>query len=153
MATIRRDDCCALGKWIYGAGGQRYGQLPLFSQLVEQHKTFHLETGRIAELVNAGKTEEANRLLQGESPFIRAGRAVVNTLNRLKQAVAGAAKSARIAQGVAAARPALPAGTAPAPAASGSAAAAAAQAKAGSAAQRTAAPAAAGPADGEWETF
>jgi len=151
VATIRRDDCCALGKWIYGAGGQRYGQLPLFSQLVEQHKTFHLETGRVAELVNAGKTEEANRLLQGGSPFIRAGRAVVETLNRLKQAVVGAAKSARIAQGVAAARSALPAGTAPAPAASGSAAAA--QAKAGGAAQRTATPAAATPADGDWETF
>jgi aerotaxis receptor len=31
--TLRRDDCCALGKWVYGPGGQRWGQLPVFREL------------------------------------------------------------------------------------------------------------------------
>ncbi|TSE20976.1 Aerotaxis receptor [Tepidimonas alkaliphilus] len=118
VATIRRDDCCILGKWIYGAGGRQWGHLPLFATLVEQHKHFHQETGRVAELVNAGRAEEANRLLMGESPFIRAGRAVVDTLQKLKQAVQGAAKSAQLLQAqparLAAAPKALAAGGAPA---------------------------------------
>ena len=131
VATIRRDDCCAVGKWIYGAGGRQWGNLPLFPTLVEQHKKFHQETGHVAELVNAGKKEEANRLLQGESAFIRAGRAVVDTLQKLKTLVNGAAKSAQIQQRAPAAVPkALPAATA----------------KGGSTA-------AAGADDGEWETF
>ncbi|MFN3830154.1 MAG: methyl-accepting chemotaxis protein [Tepidimonas ignava] len=134
VATIRRDDCCAVGKWIYGAGGQRYGSLPLFTTLVEQHRKFHQETGHIAELVNAGKTEEANRLMQGESAFIRAGRAVVATLQQLKAAVAGAVKSAALQQ-----RPA---------------AGAAARPKALPASGKTAAAAAGSTtAEGEWETF
>ncbi|MFN4103769.1 MAG: methyl-accepting chemotaxis protein [Tepidimonas sp.] len=98
VATIRRDDCCAVGKWIYGAGGRQWGNLPLFSTLVEQYKKFHQEIGHIAEMVNAGKTEEANRLLSGGSAFIRAGRAVVDTLQKLKAAVSGMAKSAHIQQ-------------------------------------------------------
>ncbi|MCX8004942.1 MAG: methyl-accepting chemotaxis protein [Burkholderiaceae bacterium] len=140
VATIRRDDCCAVGKWIYGAGGRQWGNLPLFSTLVEQHKKFHQETGHIAEMVNAGKKEEANRLLQGESAFIRAGRAVVDTLQKLKAAVHGAAKSAQIQQRAPAAAPkALPAATA----------------KGGGAAATPVktATAAAGADDGEWETF
>jgi aerotaxis receptor len=132
VTTIRRDDCCAVGKWIYGAGGQRYGSLPLFTTLVEQHKKFHQETGHIAELVNAGKTEEANRLLQGESAFIRAGRAVVATLQQLKAAVAGAVKSAALQQRHAAS---------PAPRALPAGGKAAAPAPAG------------GAAEGDWETF
>jgi len=145
VATIRRDDCCAVGKWIYGGGGRQYGQLPLFSTLVEQHKQFHLETGRIAELVNAGKMDEANRLLQGESPFIRAGRAVVDTLQKLKAAVQGAAKSAALQTqraGQAVARLAAPAAAA-APATPKAA-------KAAAPGPKSAAPAA---ADDEWETF
>ena len=142
VATIRRDDCCAVGKWIYGAGGRQWGNLPLFPTLVEQHKKFHQETGHIAELVNAGKMDEANRLLQGESAFIRAGRAVVDTLQKLKAMVQGQAKSAQIQQRAAPPAPkALPATPKPA------------------AAPRPGGGAAAKPApattadDGEWETF
>ncbi|MDM7456647.1 MAG: methyl-accepting chemotaxis protein [Tepidimonas sp.] len=141
VATIRRDDCCAVGKWIYGAGGRQYGHLPLFSQLVEQHKHFHQETAKVAELVNAGKTEEANRLLQGDSAFIRAGRAVVDTLQKMKAAVSGALKSALIQQRA-------PAGAAPkiAPAAGS----AATSAKPGGAAAK---PALATAEHDDWETF
>ncbi len=121
VATIRRDDCCAVGQWIYGAGGRQWGNLPLFSTLVDQHKTFHLECGKVAELVNAGQKEEANALLMGESPFIRAGRAVVDALQKLKAAVHGAAKSAQIQQRAPAAAPkALPAAASAAAASGGS---------------------------------
>ncbi|MCS6811646.1 MAG: CZB domain-containing protein, partial [Tepidimonas sp.] len=138
VATIRRDDCCVLGKWIYGAGGRQYGNLPLFSALVEQHKTFHRECAQVAELVNAGKKDDANRLLMGESPFIRAGRAVVDTLQKLKAAVSGAVKSAQLQQARApAAAPATPPKALPA-------------ARPAAAAARAPATAA---ADGEWETF
>ncbi|WP_161936806.1 methyl-accepting chemotaxis protein [Tepidimonas taiwanensis] len=155
VATIRRDDCCAVGKWIYGEGGRRYGNLPLFSTLVEQHKTFHLETGRVAELINAGKKEEADRLLQGESAFIRAGRAVVDTLQKLKQAVQGAVKSASIqtrhADAATAAVTAAPIAPQPLP---GVSRAAPPTPKTSTPSGVGTASAAAGSADsGEWETF
>ncbi|TSE35184.1 Aerotaxis receptor [Tepidimonas fonticaldi] len=129
VATIRRDDCCVLGKWIYGEGGRQHGQLPLFSTLVEQHKRFHQEAGHVAELIVRGRKEEANALLQGDSPFLRAGRAVVDTLHRLKEMVAGARKSAAIQQQAAAGGRGAPRLTAPTGAATPAPAAAAASAQ------------------------
>ncbi|MDM7463982.1 MAG: hypothetical protein P3W95_010110 [Tepidimonas taiwanensis] len=109
----------------------------------------------MAELINAGKKEEADRLLQGESAFIRAGRAVVDTLQKLKLAVQGAVKSAAIqAQRAAApaARLAAPASaTKASPHASHPTAKAAAPGTPNAAATPAAAPATT--AEDDWETF
>jgi aerotaxis receptor len=93
VATIRRDDCCAVGKWIYGPGGQRWGQHPVFSSLLQAHREFHQEAGKVAELVNSGRHDEANRALQGESPFSRAGRRVVSALMQLSATLRAAQRA------------------------------------------------------------
>ena len=52
--TVSRDDCCELGKWLHGAGGSQYGGKPSFVNLLESHRQFHQEAGKVARLINQG---------------------------------------------------------------------------------------------------
>ncbi len=88
---LKRDDCCALGEWIYGAGGKRWGQAPGFSQLVQHHKVFHQEAGQVADKINAGKMNEAQAALENGSGFVDAGRRVVQAIRDLRAHVEGPA--------------------------------------------------------------
>ncbi|MBY0464616.1 MAG: PAS domain-containing protein, partial [Burkholderiales bacterium] len=65
--TIRRDDCCALGKWIYGGGGKRWGREPLFVELVKHHKTFHQEAGKVADAINASNMAQAAKMMENQT--------------------------------------------------------------------------------------
>ena len=66
-AVVGRDDCCALGKWIYGAGGKHYGTHPIFPDLKEVHACFHKAAGEVISCVDSGNIEKARELLlQGE---------------------------------------------------------------------------------------
>jgi aerotaxis receptor len=98
---LRRDDCCALGKWIYGGGGRRWGRAPGFAQLLESHKTFHIEAGKVADVINRGQLEQAGQMLESNTPFIEAGKHVSQAIQALRLQVEGG--------GGAAAAPATPA--------------------------------------------
>lgn len=39
--VVGADNLCALGKWIYGIGGERYSANPLFQDIRETHAEFH----------------------------------------------------------------------------------------------------------------
>lgn len=84
-ATLSRDDCCPLGKWVYGAGGQRFGHQPNFSQLVERHKTFHRAAGQVGEMVNQKRYLEAEQAVAPGTPFATATREVVQVLSAAKR--------------------------------------------------------------------
>ncbi len=88
--TIRRDDCCALGKWIYGGGGKRWGHEPLFTDLVKHHKAFHQEAGKVADAINASKMDQASRMMENETPFVEAGHNVTHTIRQLRAITTGA---------------------------------------------------------------
>jgi len=84
-ATVSRDDCCALGKWLHGGGRAQFGQRPVFVQLLDAHRTFHQEAGKVAQAVNQGRYEEAGRMLEVDTGYARASNAVgqcIVTLNR-----------------------------------------------------------------------
>jgi len=67
--TVGRDDCCALGKWIYGAGGMHYGTHPIFPDLKDVHACFHKAAGEVVRCVDSGNIDKARELLlQGEYP-------------------------------------------------------------------------------------
>jgi len=83
-ATLRRDDCCMLGQWIYGPGGQRWGREPTFTELVGHHKAFHMEAGKVADLINAGQTAEAEQHMGPGTPFVQAGHNVTQTIRVLR---------------------------------------------------------------------
>ncbi len=63
-SIVSRDDCCALGKWIYGAGGAHYGAHPRFPDLKEVHACFHKAAGEVIRCVDSGDNEKARKLLQ-----------------------------------------------------------------------------------------
>ena len=125
--TLFKDDCCDLGEWLYGAGGSKYGGKPSFVNLLESHRQFHQEAGKVAHLINQGAYEEAEKQLENNTGFSKAsqkvGTAVIQLAKELKVKMAAA--------------------SAP------KAAAPARQAPFNSAAK----PKAAGGADGDWESF
>jgi methyl-accepting chemotaxis protein len=84
-ATIKRDDCCPLGKWLHGEGGGRWGTRPAIVDLVDKHREFHLAAGEIAETINRGAYEQAERLLGGGTRFAEASNATVAAIQRAQR--------------------------------------------------------------------
>jgi len=92
--TLSRDDCCVLGKWIYGPGGAKWGKQPLFTDLVQAHKRFHTEAGKVAETINKGQLKEAQALMESGKPFIDAGHQVTVAIRAIRASVEPAARTA-----------------------------------------------------------
>jgi len=63
--TIRLDNRCALGQWIYGDGAAM-SQLPRYDEVRDLHAQFHWLAADIVKLHLAGNTTEAEKLLQGD---------------------------------------------------------------------------------------
>ncbi|MBV5299172.1 MAG: cache domain-containing protein [Rhodoferax sp.] len=95
--TIRRDDCCEIGKWLHGAGGSRYGGKPTFVDLIAGHKNFHAQAGKVAHAVNQGDAQVAQMMDSG-TPFSHAsnevGRLIVQLKRELKKELKPAARGA-----------------------------------------------------------
>lgn len=58
------DDRCDLGKWMYGAGRAKLGTFPGFTALMGHHKMFHYAASNVVALAQAGKMEEAAKILE-----------------------------------------------------------------------------------------
>ena len=84
-ATLSRDDCCALGKWIHGEGRQRLGGRAGFVELLERHKRFHTVAGSVAEQINGRRYRDAEDALAPGTPFAEATSAVVLVLSSAKR--------------------------------------------------------------------
>lgn len=82
VETVCRDDQCPLGKWIYGTGGERFGSIDTFGEMKGQHALFHQCAGRVLETAQAGKKDEAMRLLQ-YGDYVRASEQVKRLLAKL----------------------------------------------------------------------
>lgn len=83
--TLRRDDCCALGKWICGDGRQRFGSQPRFAELIERHKHSHQVAAGGGELVNRREWRQAEEAIAPGTTFIQATRAAVQVLSAVKR--------------------------------------------------------------------
>lgn len=57
--ALCRDDQCALGQWINGAGAAGFGHLPSFGELKASHGMFHQSVGRVVQLHMERRTSEA----------------------------------------------------------------------------------------------
>jgi aerotaxis receptor len=84
VATVSRDDACNLGKWLHGDGRQCCAQLAGFTTLIERHAAFHREVGQVAQLVNAGRQDDALAALESGTPFTRATQATVKAIRELQ---------------------------------------------------------------------
>jgi len=84
VKTLARDDCCALGKWIYG-DGQRLGGRQSFKELLEKHARFHRVAGQVGELINDGQYDKAEDALAHGTAFSTATSEVVLVLSGVKR--------------------------------------------------------------------
>ena len=83
--TLCRDDRCPLGQWLHGPGGARWGQRPLFVELMERHATFHRTAADVAQTINRGQYDEARRLIGAGSAFTQVSTEVASLLTRAKR--------------------------------------------------------------------
>jgi methyl-accepting chemotaxis protein len=84
--TFSRDDCCDIGQWLRGEGEALYGQKPEFTALLQKHKAFHTEAGKVATQINAANYVQAAHMIDSGTPFAAASLAVAQAVNALKQA-------------------------------------------------------------------
>ncbi|MBS3954190.1 MAG: CZB domain-containing protein [Methylomicrobium sp.] len=84
-ATIGRDDCCKLGKWLHGGGQKQYQHLSSFHDCLNKHAAFHREAGKVAEIINQGQYEKAESLLDSGSAFAAASSQVGVAIVTLKK--------------------------------------------------------------------
>lgn len=105
IETVRRDDCCALGKWIHSAGKGRWGHQPGFTELMRSHAQFHKQASHIAEAANRGDQSQVARMIAAGTDFAQATQATVMALRNMDTEIrqgAGAAPAAssRVSQSI-----------------------------------------------------
>jgi methyl-accepting chemotaxis protein len=83
-STVRKDDACELGQWIYGEGS-RYNVLPAYENLVKKHANFHVWAADLVKKVEDGDHQGAQAVMQ--AGFDARSREIFNALNELRQAV------------------------------------------------------------------
>jgi methyl-accepting chemotaxis protein len=84
VATIEKDNCCDLGKWLHGAGRSKFGGLTNFSECVEKHTAFHIEAGKVALAINAKRYDEASVMLARFSAYSQTSGELVSAIELLK---------------------------------------------------------------------
>jgi len=85
------DNRCTLGKWIHGPAAARFGEFPLFLELVDQHARFHLVAAKVLEAYQNGDEALAIRLLYGD--FARQSKETVDCILKLHAFVEGEDKT------------------------------------------------------------
>jgi methyl-accepting chemotaxis protein len=88
-ATIAKDNCCELGKWLHGEARTKHGHLQSYKECLTSHAQFHREAGKIAQLINQKNFAEAEKSLNGASSFGTASSSTSVAISRLKREVAG----------------------------------------------------------------
>lgn len=84
-ATISKDNCCELGKWLHGEGKAKFGGLTSHAQCVSKHAAFHVEAGKVAKTINDKKYTEAEAMLGVGTPFATASSEMGTAIIKLKK--------------------------------------------------------------------
>ena len=84
-ATISRDDCCKLGKWLHGKARRDYRQLGGYSDCVKKHAAFHREAGKVAEFINSEQYAVAETMLKNGSRYASVSAEVCKAIVALKK--------------------------------------------------------------------
>lgn len=94
--TVSRDDCCEMGKWLHGGGKAKFGSRPRFVELLQAHRGFHQEAGKVARKVNQGAYEEADKMLNSDTGYSRASHKVTQLIVQFGREIgAGGTKVAK----------------------------------------------------------
>ena len=85
-AAISKDNNCEFGKWLHGDAKAQFGTVGSYAKCVTEHTAFHVEAGKVAVLVNAHKSDEAERLMAAGSAYDQASKRVAVSIIELKNA-------------------------------------------------------------------
>jgi methyl-accepting chemotaxis protein len=85
VGNISADNCCMLGKWLYGEARTQFGKLASHANCLAKHAIFHQEAGKVAQAINAKRFGEAENMLNGDSTYNRASNAVAAAIMTLKR--------------------------------------------------------------------
>ncbi|MCC7053412.1 MAG: CZB domain-containing protein [Gemmatimonadaceae bacterium] len=85
VASIAKDNSCALGKWLHGDARTLYAGQTAFGLLLTQHAQFHAEAAKVAAAINAKQFEQASALLDPPSGFATASVKVEAAIRRLQE--------------------------------------------------------------------
>ena len=87
-ATISKDNCCGLGEWLHIEHAHlRYTPHSSYHDCVKKHAAFHIEAGKIAELINSRRYEDARQLFDCTSRFDHAYNAAATAFICLKKEI------------------------------------------------------------------
>lgn len=79
VEVVSRDDQCLLGKWIHGAGNEKFGSSAQFVRLRNNHAQFHTCAGHVLHLAQIGKQSDAALALK-EGDYAQISQEVVRDL-------------------------------------------------------------------------
>lgn len=65
VSVVSQDNCCTLGKWIYGPAKKMHAHLQEWEELRLAHENFHLCAGEVLKAHQQGDAEVAATLLKG----------------------------------------------------------------------------------------
>jgi len=84
-ATISKDNCCELGKWLHGEAKTKFSRLASHAECLQKHAAFHVEAGKVASTINAKKYTEAEAMLGSGTPYASASSSVGVAIMHLKK--------------------------------------------------------------------
>lgn len=64
IATVRRDDCCELGRWLHGDGSRQHGQVDTFRRLLLTHQAFHEAAADVLQTCACGDIAKAREMVE-----------------------------------------------------------------------------------------
>ncbi len=86
VETIRLDNQCALGKWLYGATlGTQDKSSEIYKTVQSQHADFHKSAARVAELALSGKKADAEKMMGLNGEFSVVSGKLIGTLMEWKK--------------------------------------------------------------------
>ena len=87
--SIQHPEECSIRKWLRSERTLHLRGTPEYDAALDQHTAVHGQMLQIANLINAGEYEEAERLLNATEPFQNASTALANAIMALDRIPGG----------------------------------------------------------------
>ena len=87
--AIQHPEECSIRKWLLSEHTLHLRGRPEYLAALDQHLAFHGQMQGIANLINGGEYDQAERLLNAADPFQNASTALANAIMALDRSVTG----------------------------------------------------------------
>jgi methyl-accepting chemotaxis protein len=85
--TVRRDDRCEFGRWLYHQFPEGHKDTPVFATIKELHARFHAEAAKTLHCALSGQKEEALSMMQAGRIFKDLSVELVYSMEQLQEEV------------------------------------------------------------------